>query len=195
MRRGDVSQCVIQRQRLAVEPAGLVGELEQRLDLGREPELAIDFGPEQRLLAGAIAREHQALARVVPDGQPEHSLEARDGVRPKPVVVRYDRLDVAVRAERVAPGARFAAQVGRVVDLAVADHPDLAVRTLERLVAGREVHDREAPRADSGPLVSDDAFAVRAAVAERGRHSRERLRLPQRTFPPRYRAEDAAHGP
>src|SRR5207245_2111927 len=83
-------------------------------------------------------------------------------------------LDVAVRAERVAPGARFAAQVGRVVDLAVADHPDLAVRTLERLVAGREVHDRGAPRARSGPRVSDGASAGRAPVAGVGGQSRER---------------------
>ena len=36
VRRGDVAQGVVERQRLPVEPAGLVGELEQRLDFRGE---------------------------------------------------------------------------------------------------------------------------------------------------------------
>ena len=90
---------------------------------------------------------------------------------------------------------RFASQRGRIVDLAVADHPDRAVRILERLVARGEVHDGEAARADARPLMADDALAVRAAVAQHGSHPLDGLRIAQRRVPQRYRAEDAAHGP
>ena len=103
-------------------------------------------------------------------------------------------------AEGVAPCGRLAPQLRRIVDLAVAHHPDLAVRALERLIAGREIHDREPARAHARALVTDDALAVGTAVAQCRGHPRERVRMAQRCFAarrprPPYRAEDAAHGP
>ena len=193
--RRDVSQRVVQAKRLAIQPARLVGKLEQRLDLRCESQFAVDFGPEQRFLASAIAREHESAPRLIPDREAEHPLEPGHGIRAEPLVVGDDRLDVAVRAEGITPCGRFPSQLGSIVDLAVADHPDLAVGTLKRLVAGREIHDGEPACPDARALVTDDAFAVGAAVAQRRGHPRERLGMPQRRFTPRYRTEDAAHGP
>jgi len=106
-----------------------------------------------------------------------------------------DRFDVAVRAEGIAPCGCFLSQRRRIVDLAVANHPDLPVGALEGLVAGCEIHDREPARTDARVLVTDDAFSVGPAVAQGGGHPRERLRVPQRCLTLRYRAEDAAHSP
>src|SRR5207237_4527280 len=106
------------------------------------------------------ARQHASAPRLVPDREAEHPLEPRDGVRAEPLVEGNDRFDVAVRAEGIAPCGRFLPQRRRIVDLAVADHPDLAVGALERLVAGREIHDGEPARTHARALVTDDAFAV-----------------------------------
>src|SRR3989449_7284389 len=61
--------------------AWLVGVGEQRLHLRRESQLAVHFRPKQRLLTGAVAREHQPPVPVVPHRQPEHPLESCDAVR------------------------------------------------------------------------------------------------------------------
>jgi len=50
-------------------------------------------------------------------------------------------------------------------------------------------------RAHSRALVSDDAFAVRTAMAQRRRHPGDRFGMTQRRVVAGYRAEDAAHGP
>ena len=64
-----------------------------------------------------------------------------------------------------------------------------------RLIAGREIHDREPARPDARALVADDAFAVGPAVAQGGGHPLEGVRMAERRLTARYRAEDAAHGP
>src|SRR5207237_1181787 len=125
---------------------------EQRLYLGGEPQLARYLGPEQRLFTGPVARQHEAAARVVPHGEPEHPLEPCHGVGPEPLIQRHDRLDVARRTERIPRTLAFLAQRRRVVDLAVADHPDRVVGTLERLVARGQVHDGEAAGAEAGAV-------------------------------------------
>ena len=195
VRRRDVPERVIQRKGLSVYASRLIGKLQQRLDLRREPKLALDLGPEERLLARSIAREHQAATRIIPDREAKHPFQSRDRAGAKALVKRHDVFDVAARSKRVAPGRRFAAQRGRIVDLTVAHHPDLSVGTLERLIARGEIHDGEAARADAGALVPDDALTVRAAVTQRSRHPLHRLRKTQWGSASRYRAEDAAHGP
>src|SRR5258705_13851777 len=86
-------------------------------------------------------------------------------------------------------------QMGGVVDLAVADHPAGAVGTLERLVSGGKVHDREAPGAEPCPRMADDALTVGSAMAQRLGHGGQALRGAQRrACPGGYRAEDAAPG-
>src|SRR5207237_8963302 len=99
--------------------------------------------------------QDQTAARIVPQGEPEHALEPWHGVGAESLIQRHDRLDVARRAERVARPRAFFAQRWRVLDLAVADHPDRVVGTLERLVAGGQVHDGEAAGAQARALVAD----------------------------------------
>ena len=193
--RGHIAQCPIERECLAVQFAGLIGKFEQRLHFGREPELAGDLGPEQRLLTGAVAREQESFARLIPHRQSEHAVESRDRVGSMALVERHDCFDVAGRPKRVAPRFRFTPQVRRVIDLAVAHHPNGAVGTLERLITGGEIHDREAARPDARALVSHDAFPVWSAVPQRRRHARQRFRMAQHRAARRYGSEDAAHGP
>src|SRR3989442_14461664 len=176
-----------------VQSAGLVRVDEERLDLGGEPELSLDARPEERLLARAVAREDQRCPAIVPNGEAEHPLEPSDRARPVPLVEGDNVLDVTLRAERVPPPRGFAPEVARVVDLAVADHPDAAVGALKRLVAGREVHDGEGARAEARALMPDDALSVRTAVLQRGRHLRDAPRMPERLARQRDGAEDAAH--
>src|SRR5207245_9601396 len=85
------------------------------------------------------------------DGEAEHPFQLPHSFRSEALVQGDDRLDVTSRAERVAGRRVLAAQRRRVVDLAVADHPDRPVGALERLIAGREVHDGEPPRAQPPP--------------------------------------------
>ena len=137
------------------------------------------------------------MTSIVPDGETKHSLEPGNGVSAEALVERHDRFDVAMRAKRVAPRRCFAAQIIGVVDLPVAYHPDIAIRTLERLIASGEIHDSKPSGADACAFVPDDTFAIRSAVLEGRGHASNRFRMAQLGAPPgaRYRAEDAAHGP
>ena len=191
--RGDVAERAVQGCGRGVHAARLVGIGEQRLDLRREPQLAVPLRPKQRLLASAVARENQPFVAVVPYRQAEHPLEPSDAVRAEAFIQRHDRLDVARRAERIACEGLLAAQLRGVVDLAVADHPDGAVRTLERLVAGGQVHDGEPAGPQPRALVAHDALAVGTAVGERGTHGGEAIGMRERGARERDGAEDAAH--
>src|SRR5207247_3600471 len=175
------------------DAARLVGEAEQGLHLGGEAQLVADARPEQRLLPGAMAGEDQPAARVVPKRQAEHPFEARDAVGSLARVQRHDGLDVALRPERIAAALAVPAQLGRVVDLAVTDHPDVAVGALKRLIAGGQVHDREAAGAEARAGVPDDALAVGPAVGEGGGHRCEPVGVAEGRAGERDRAEDAAH--
>src|SRR5207245_11522924 len=149
--------------------------------------------PKERLLAGAVAREDQALATVGADGEAEHTVEPPDGVGPESLVQRDDGLDVARGPERVPGADPLLAQLPRVVDLAVAHHPDGSVGILKRLIAGGEVHDREATSADAGALVTHDALAVRATVREGGGHGGDAVRVSEGIAGERDSSKDATH--
>jgi hypothetical protein len=193
VRGGDVAERAVQRRCRGVHAARLVGVDEQRLDLRGEPQLAVHLCPKQRLLTGAVARQHQPLVPVVPHRHPEHPLEPADAVRPEALVQRHDGLDVAGRAERIAGARILAAQLRGVVDLAVANHPDGAIGALERLIAGGQVHDGEPAGAQARARVADGALAVGAAVRERGRHRGQAVGVLERRARERDGAEDAAH--
>src|SRR2546422_4548247 len=173
--------------------AWLVGVGEQRLHLRRESQLAVHFRPKQRLLTGAVAREHQPPVPVVPHRQPEHPLEPCDAVRTEALIQRNDRLDVARRAEGITGEGILAAQLRRVVDLAVANHPDGAIGVLEWLVAGGQVHDGEPAGTQPRALVTHDALAVGTAMSQRGCHGRYAVGMLERGARERDGAEDAAH--
>src|SRR6185503_13306165 len=78
-----------------------------------------------------------------------------------------------------------APQVGIVVDLAVLDDDARSVLVLDRLVAAREVDDRQAPCAERDGAVGVRAAAVGPAMDERAQHLVD---------PPVRRPADPAHG-
>src|SRR5437870_2904046 len=146
-----------------------------------------------RSLTGAVAREHQPPVPVVARRQPDPPLEPGDAVRGEALIERNDRLDVARRAEGIPGEGILAAQLRRVVDLAVANHPDGAIGVLERLVAGGQVHDGESAGTQPCALVAHDALAVGTAMSQRGRHGRYAVGMLERGARERDGAEDAAH--
>src|SRR5437667_1789440 len=184
IRSRHIAERAIQRQGFAIDAPELIGEFKERLYLGSEAQLSVQLGPEQRLLSRAIAREQQPLARIVPDRESKHPLEPGNRVGAEALVEGHDCFDVATRAEGIAPRRCFTSQIIGVVDLAVTHHPDLAIGALERLIAGREIHDGEPAGADARALMPDDAFAIRPAVFEGRGHARDRFWVAQRRAPP-----------
>ena len=144
---------------------------------------------------GTVAGEDQPPQLVIPDREAEHPLELANRVGAEALVQRDNRLDVPGRAEPVAGLCARATQLGGVIDLAVAHHPHRAVQALERLVAGREVHDGEPARPDLRPRVPHDLLAVGPAVRQCGCHRSEAVGVPQRLPGERHCAEDPAHQP
>ena len=53
-----------------------------------------------------------------------------------------------------------------IIDFAIKNHPHGAVFVRERLVAGREIDDAEAPHADAAASLDADALIVRTAVPD-----------------------------
>src|ERR1035438_4107403 len=60
--------------------------------------------------------------------------------------------------------SEFGAKLREIIDFAVIDDPRAAVFVEHRLVAAGKVDDREAPHAQAGSILDEDAFIVRAAV-------------------------------
>src|SRR3990172_8764586 len=98
-------------------------------------------------------------------------------------------LGVAPGREAMAAAGELLAQRAVVVDLAVQDEPQRAVFVGERLLAAFEVDDAQAAEAQAGVGAREEAVAVRAAVAEGGRHPAEERRVVEAR-----EAADAAHG-
>ena len=85
----------------------------------------------------------------------------------------HEHLGVAVRPEAMARAFQLLAQLLVVVDLAVLHDVARAVLVGDRLVAGLEIDDREAPCGESDSAVDVLPEAVGPAVAEGGAHCRQ----------------------
>jgi hypothetical protein len=100
---------------------------EKGAQVGRENEL-LTVGPiEERFLTGAVAGQEQTLPRLVPHCKGEHSVEVFDEVGAVLLVEVGDGFGVGLGAKGVALRLEIGEEVGRVVDLAVADRPDRPV--------------------------------------------------------------------
>jgi hypothetical protein len=99
-----------------------------------------------------------------------------------------DHLDVGLGPEAMAGSDQTAAQLGAVVDLAVADQLDVAGLVADRLVAGRQIDDAETPLAQRDPFVPVVAAAVRTAMRQGLGHGRHGVLAPGGDD-----ATDAAH--
>ena len=176
-----------------VELAAPLRVPQQRLRLGREAEVAAELGDEERPDAEPVAREEELFLLTIPDGEREVSVQALQAVR-APLGVRVrDHAGVGGGREAVAERLELLRQLDVVVDLAVLHHPVAARLVGERLVAAREVDDREAGVDHPEAAVQVEARAVRAAVVELARHREQEA---PRGFPVHARIcpREAAHG-
>jgi len=105
-----------------------------------------------------------------------------------------DHLGVALRPEDVPERDELRDQRLEVVDLAVEDHDDRAVLVVERLLAGGEVDDREAPVAEADARLDVQPAAVGTAVVLRLVHAVEERAVDLAPAGGVEDADDAAHG-
>jgi hypothetical protein len=80
---GPVTGHVLEREigvdRLEIDVASNSRQPQQRLQLGRKGERAVgEPRPQQRLLAEAVARQHQPFAARIPECQCEHPAHSLD---------------------------------------------------------------------------------------------------------------------
>jgi hypothetical protein len=156
-----------------VQPALQPRVQEQRLDLARERQLVAEVEVVQRLDAQLVAREEQALARVVPHRDRKNAIQALDE-RVAPRLVRvHQHFGVAARAEAVALLLQFRAEVEVVVDLAVERDPAGLVLVRDGLVAPSHVHDGQAAVAERGEVERFDPLVIGAAVLLDAAHLRD----------------------
>ena len=141
-------------------------------DFSSEPKTSVPSRQQrvvQRLDAEAVARQEQRLLVAVPQREREHAAEALDAVLAPRLPGVHDDLGVAARAEDVAERLQLGDQLLVVVDLAVEDDDDAAVLVEQRLLAGREVDDRQAAVAEADARLDVKAAFVGAAMVLRSR--------------------------
>ena len=108
---------------------------------------------------------------VVPEGEGEHPVQAREAVDAPRLVGAQEHFAVAVAAELEPQSLEFGAQFQVVVNLAVEDHGKARQLIDEGLVrGGREVDDRQSRVAEPDPGSEVRPFAVRPAVPQSGHH-------------------------
>src|SRR5207247_1217783 len=114
---------------------------ERRLDFGREEQLGVRAGVVQGLDSEPIAREGDALAGPIPDGEGKHAVKMFDRAVAFLLVQMKDGFRVAPRSVLMAAGLQAGPQIRMVVDLAVEDDPHRAVFVVHRLLTGADVDD------------------------------------------------------
>src|SRR5439155_26589361 len=105
--------------RVVIGHGGEVRKREQRLDLGREQEVARRRGVVERLDSEPVARAEQAAQPAIPDGEREHALNAFETALAPPSVRLEQHLGIGARAEPAARPLQLAPQLAMVVDLAI----------------------------------------------------------------------------
>ncbi len=160
-----------------VEP----GVQQQRLDLGREQQVPVrQQRVVQRLDAQAVARKEERLAVAIPQCEGKHAAEAFHAALAPRLPGMHDHLGVAARVEAVTERLQLRYQRLVVVDLAVVDDDDRAILVVERLLAGREVDDREAAMAERHTGLEVHAVSIRAPVGDRVVHAQREPPCPAR---------------
>ena len=150
---------------------------EQALQLGREQENVTALRVVERLHPEPVADDDSPPAAPVPDGDGEHPAQALDERVSVGLVEVRENLRVAARGKSVAVRAELVAKRLVVEDLTVLHRPDLTGLVGERLVAGDDVDDAEASRAQRGPVGQVCAAVVRTTVRHRIGHCiQDRLR-------------------
>ena len=112
----------------------------QALRLGGEGEALGGLGVIERLDAERIARQHQPPRRRIVQRDRIHAAQMAREIEPVPAIEMQRQL--AIRRGRENGVGQRRAQLEVIVDLAIGDERR-AARLVERLIAGREIDDRE----------------------------------------------------
>ncbi len=108
----------------------------------------VEKGVIERLDTKAVAHDEQGFSVTVPQREGEHAAKARHaGLAPGFPCV-HDDFGVGMRAEHMAERFQLGHQFLEVVDLAVEHHDHRAVLVKQRLLAGRQIDDRQAAMAE-----------------------------------------------
>jgi hypothetical protein len=191
-RSRHVAEGEIAVERDVVDLARDLGVLQERLHLRCEAEHPVAQRVEHRLLADAIAGDHEQLAARVPQREGEHAVQVAHAVGAVLLVEVDDDLGVTLRGQRVAARGEVVAQLAVVVDLAVHHDDHRAVLVVDRLVSRAEVDDPQALDAQAGAALAVHAARVGPAVLEAGAHALDEVRgdaLPGRA----KLSDDATH--
>ena len=174
-RRGHIAVGQVEGQGRRVPLAGHRRVREQRLHLRGEREQARPVVVVERLLAGTVAGDQEALPPRVPEREREHPVERFHDLVLALLVEVKDHLPVALAREAMAV-LQLLAQLAEVVDLAVEDQPERSVFVRHRL-AGRvaQVDDGEAPVAEARGPVQMQALPVGPTVGQGGGHGSDVL--------------------
>src|SRR5215813_12839022 len=98
-----------------------------------------------------------------------------------------------MRAELVAARKEPPAQFGKVVNLAVEDHPDRAVLVADRLTARGQVDDRKPPHPHRDVLFEIESFIVGPAMHDGRSHGARSLVISRSSQVSINESENTAH--
>ncbi len=122
------------------------GQLEQRLDLGREGQPSVRHAVIQRLDPEEIAHQHQSALDHVEHREGEHAGQPQQRIAAPLVPRGQQHFGVPVRDEAMPRGFELLAQLAEVVDLAVEHQVMPPVRRAHRLPPGlAQIENRQAP--------------------------------------------------
>ena len=165
----------------------------ERAQLRPERDRGTRVRDEERLDPEAIAAEHDASTSTVVDCERPHTDEVLlDAVRILFVEPEND-LGVTPRPEDDTAALEPRSQLRRVVDLAVVDDDDRLVLVRHGLVTVDDVDDREPLHPERRVGMGDDPAAIRTAVVDSLRHSRDDCRGALERALERDEANDSAH--
>jgi len=167
----------------------------QALQLGAEEQPAVlGHGVVQRLHAQAVAGHEQAVAAAVVDHESEHAAQVVHTVLAPVLPGAHDGFGVALGAEHIAVAPQFIHQLEVVVDLAVEHQGHRLVVIEDRLLAGGDVDDGQAPVAEAHAGLDVQVALVRPAVMLGLVHPVQALALGETLTAGVEQAGDAAHG-
>ena len=163
LRHVTVGKIFLDRQRIDVPRQA--GVHHQRLQFRTENEFAgIEEGVIQRLDAETVAHHEQRFLVAIPQRKREHAAEACHAGFAPGFPCMDDDFGVGMGAEGMAQRLQFGHQFLEVVDFAVEHHDDRAVLVEQRLLAGGQVDDGQAPVPQPQPGLQMQAAFVGAAM-------------------------------
>src|SRR5262245_62271815 len=112
-----VAQIGVNRRRIDFAPNALVGQ--QPLQLRGEEKMVAELRVKERLFADAISRQKEPTTTLIPDSEGEHSAQSGQTTFAPLLIGVDDRFRIRARAETVAQAFKLAAEMLKVVDLAV----------------------------------------------------------------------------